>query len=134
MKISYLVVVLTVSALFASPAFSNSTECSSSDSRLVFKSETPNGGPMRPGTESLVLDGETLISFTWPGGANLKIAEISFAPETVWSKTTASHNNSVTQYLVKAAVSRLDASGSALPVFDDLVFCREDRYTGPPIP
>ncbi len=89
---------------------------------------------MRPATESLVLDGETLINFSWPGGANIKIADISFATETVWSKTNVGQNNSVTLSLINAMVTRPDASGSPVPVFNDLVFCRDDVYTGPPIP
>lgn len=134
MKISNLFCVFAVFALAGQTAFANATVCSSSDSRLSYRHESPNGGPARPPTESLVLDGQTLISITWPGGAMIRIAEISFAAETEWSKTTTFGHTRSTSYLVNATVTRDDASGTALPVFNDLVFCTDDVYIGPPIP
>ena len=82
-----------------------------------FSSGFPNGGAARPPTESLVLDGETLISITFPGGANLRIAETSSRHDTVWSQTTTSGNTRTTLSVKSLKVSREDASGTRTSCF-----------------
>ena len=134
MKILNLFGALAISALTMSAALANSTVCASSDSKLSFSQHSSNGGPALRPTESLILNGETLISITFPGGADLKLADTNFADQPVWSQTSYSGNTRTTLSVKSLSVTRLDASGSALPVFNELVFCRDDVYVGPPIP
>lgn len=127
-----LVHIFAISALLTPAAFANSIVCSSSDSKLSFNQDTSNGGPYRPMTESLVLNGETLISFTFPGGADFKVADTNFSDHPVWSKTTTNGNIETTLSLTNLVVIRNDAG--LAPLFSDLVFCRSEVYVGPPVP
>jgi hypothetical protein len=133
MKFFYQISFLAIFALSAATAFANTTVCSSSDSKLSYNQFSPNGGPERPSTENLTLDGQTLINVSFPGGAAVRIADISFNDDPVWSQVTTTGNNQIRLLLRKVTVSQV-TNGLSAALFDDFVFCRSNVYVGPPVP
>src|SRR5579859_7846569 len=90
---------LTLALAFSISAQASSTTCSSSDGKMVYSSDRPDGGPPRGPDFSLVVNGDTLINISGFGGANLVLGTFDRSDIPVWTFTSTSGYRKTTKSL-----------------------------------
>lgn len=108
-------------------------DCSSYDNRLVYHLDTSDGGAPRDPTESLELDGLTMININPAIEANTILISTVFSSQPLWeSKPDTTEEFYSSTMVVKHLTATLLEDSSV--VFDDYLLCKIKVYIGPPLP
>ncbi len=108
-------------------------DCGSYDYRLVYHLDTPDGGTPREPTETLELDGLTMININPAIEANTILINTTFSSQPLWeSKPDTSEEFYSSTTAVKHLTATLIEDQSV--VFDDYLLCKIKVYVGPPRP
>lgn len=122
---------LTLALFGTTSAVAGSFDCTTSDGALVYNYSFSNGGAQRPPTEKLVLNGETLIDKSFPGGATIQLASFQVESEVSSEAPVIAGNMKTTKSINQVKVVLKSTNATA---FEGNASCTHAVYIGPPIP
>ena len=118
--------------LIANISVAGTLTCSSADQRLSLHEHSPDGGAFALHTKKLTLDGIELVTFDDPSKPVLELATYKLHHDKDLITQVASGHHQTSYFAQTLIVVSKDLDPKIL--FEDIVLCKQIRYTGPPRP